>query len=92
VGHAAAAIQLGLCSVAVIAYGSTQRSVSGGLVGIRYFFWISCNLGFDFLCCLNCFLFWFGGSKNIGEGNPCDIFGFCVASAIFYLSCRNFYG
>ncbi|QHE84190.1 acetyl-CoA acetyltransferase [Hydrogenophaga sp. BPS33] len=35
VGHAAAAIQLGLCSVAVIAYGSTQRSVSGGLVGIR---------------------------------------------------------
>lgn len=35
VGHAAAAIQLGLCSVAVIAYGSTQRSVAGGLVGIR---------------------------------------------------------
>lgn len=35
VGHAAAAIQLGMCSVAVIAYGSTQRSVSGGLVGIR---------------------------------------------------------
>jgi acetyl-CoA acetyltransferase len=37
VGHAAAAIQLGLCNVAVIAYGSTQRSVSGGLVGIRGF-------------------------------------------------------
>lgn len=35
VGHAAAAIQLGLCKVAVIAYGSTQRSVAGGLVGIR---------------------------------------------------------
>lgn len=35
VGHAAAAIQLGLCSVAVIAYGSTQRSAAGGLVGIR---------------------------------------------------------
>ena len=35
VGHAAAAIQLGLCKVAVIAYGSTQRSESGKLVGIR---------------------------------------------------------
>lgn len=35
VGHAAAAIQLGMCDVAVIAYGSTQRSESGKLVGIR---------------------------------------------------------
>ncbi|WP_244789260.1 acetyl-CoA acetyltransferase [Cupriavidus pauculus] len=35
VGHAAAAIQLGMCEVAVIAYGSTQRSESGKLVGIR---------------------------------------------------------
>lgn len=35
VGHAAAAIQLGLCNVAVIAYGSTQRSESGKLAGTR---------------------------------------------------------
>jgi len=32
VGHAAAAIQAGLCEVALIAYGSTQRSDRGGLV------------------------------------------------------------
>lgn len=32
VGHAAAAIQAGLCEVALIAYGSTQRSDKGGLV------------------------------------------------------------
>ncbi|GAA3973549.1 thiolase [Actinomadura viridis] len=30
--HAAAAIDAGLCEVALIAYGSTQRSASGGLV------------------------------------------------------------
>lgn len=33
-GHAAAAIQAGLCSVAVIAYGSTQRSDAGKLVSM----------------------------------------------------------
>jgi acetyl-CoA acetyltransferase len=32
--HAAAAIQAGLCSVAVVAYGSTQRSDAGRLVSI----------------------------------------------------------
>jgi acetyl-CoA acetyltransferase len=32
VGHAAAAIKAGLCDVALVAYGSTQRSDSGGLV------------------------------------------------------------
>jgi acetyl-CoA acetyltransferase len=31
-GHAAAAIQAGLCEVALIAYGSTQRSSGGGLM------------------------------------------------------------
>jgi acetyl-CoA acetyltransferase len=33
-GHAAAAIQAGLCEVAVIAYGSTQRSDAGKLVSM----------------------------------------------------------
>lgn len=33
-GHAAAAIQSGLCEVAVIAYGSTQRSDAGKLVSM----------------------------------------------------------
>lgn len=33
-GHAAAAIQAGLCDVAVIAYGSTQRSDAGKLVSM----------------------------------------------------------
>lgn len=33
-GHAAAAIQAGLCSVAVVAYGSTQRSDAGSLVSM----------------------------------------------------------
>ncbi|MGB7423710.1 MAG: acetyl-CoA acetyltransferase [Ornithinimicrobium sp.] len=33
-GHAAAAIQAGLCSVAVVAYGSTQRSDAGTLVSM----------------------------------------------------------
>jgi acetyl-CoA acetyltransferase len=33
-GHAAAAIQSGLCDVAVIAYGSTQRSDAGKLVSM----------------------------------------------------------
>ncbi|MFC5381196.1 acetyl-CoA acetyltransferase [Aquipuribacter nitratireducens] len=33
-GHAAAAIRAGLCSVAVIAYGSTQRSDAGSLVSM----------------------------------------------------------
>lgn len=33
-GHAAAAIQAGLCSVAVVAYGSTQRSDAGKLVSM----------------------------------------------------------
>lgn len=37
VQHATAALQLGLCDVALVAYGSTQRSVAGGLVGIRNF-------------------------------------------------------
>lgn len=33
-GHAAAAIQAGLCEVAVVAYGSTQRSDAGKLVSM----------------------------------------------------------
>lgn len=33
-GHAAAAIRAGLCSVAVVAYGSTQRSDAGNLVSM----------------------------------------------------------
>lgn len=33
-GHAAAAIQAGLCSVAVVAYGSTQRTDAGRLVSM----------------------------------------------------------
>ena len=33
-GHAAAAIQAGLCAVAVVAYGSTQRSDAGKLVSM----------------------------------------------------------
>lgn len=33
-GHAAAAIQAGLCDVAVIAYGSTQRSDAGKLISM----------------------------------------------------------
>tara|TARA_B110000503_G_C7160230_1_gene419313 strand:+ start:1167 stop:2312 length:1146 start_codon:yes stop_codon:yes gene_type:complete len=33
-GHAAAAIQAGLCDVAVVAYGSTQRSDAGKLVSM----------------------------------------------------------
>jgi acetyl-CoA acetyltransferase len=33
-GHAAAAIQAGLCDVAVIAYGSTQKSDAGKLVSM----------------------------------------------------------
>lgn len=33
-GHAAAAIQAGLCEVAVVAYGSTQRSDAGRLVSM----------------------------------------------------------
>ncbi len=37
VGHAAAAIQAGQCEVALLAYGSTQRSVAGGLLNIRGF-------------------------------------------------------
>ncbi len=35
VGHALAAIQLGLCQVAVIAYGSTQRSVGRRQASVR---------------------------------------------------------
>jgi acetyl-CoA acetyltransferase len=35
VGHALAAIQLGLCNVAVIAYGSTQRSVGRQQASVR---------------------------------------------------------
>ncbi|HYU12600.1 MAG TPA: thiolase [Stellaceae bacterium] len=35
VGHALAAIQLGLCEVAVIAYGSTQRSVGRRQASVR---------------------------------------------------------
>jgi acetyl-CoA acetyltransferase len=35
VAHAAAAIQLGLCNVAVIAYGSTQRSVGRQQASVR---------------------------------------------------------
>jgi acetyl-CoA acetyltransferase len=35
VGHAMAAIQLGLCNVAVIAYGSTQRSVGRQQASVR---------------------------------------------------------
>ncbi len=35
VGHALAAIQLGLCNVAVIAYGSTQRSVGRRQASVR---------------------------------------------------------
>jgi acetyl-CoA acetyltransferase len=35
VGHAVAAIQLGLCQVAVIAYGSTQRSVGRRQASVR---------------------------------------------------------
>jgi acetyl-CoA acetyltransferase len=35
VGHAAAAIQLGLCNVAVIAYGSTQRTVGRRQASVR---------------------------------------------------------
>src|SRR6202521_4151163 len=35
VGHALAAIQLGLCQVAVIAYGSTQRSVGRKQASVR---------------------------------------------------------
>lgn len=34
VGHAAAAISTGLCEVALVAYGSTQRSDSGNLVSM----------------------------------------------------------
>jgi acetyl-CoA acetyltransferase len=37
VAHAQAALQLGLCSVAVIAYGSTQRSVSRAAASPREF-------------------------------------------------------
>jgi acetyl-CoA acetyltransferase len=35
VGHALAAIQLGLCNVAVIAYGSTQRSIGRQQASVR---------------------------------------------------------
>jgi acetyl-CoA acetyltransferase len=35
VAHAVAALQLGLCQVAVIAYGSTQRSVGRGQASVR---------------------------------------------------------
>src|SRR5712675_688468 len=35
VGHATAAIQLGLCNVAVIAYGSTQRSIGRQNASVR---------------------------------------------------------
>jgi acetyl-CoA acetyltransferase len=34
VGHAAAAISMGLCEVALVAYGSTQRTDSGALVSM----------------------------------------------------------
>ena len=37
VAHAQAALQLGLCNVAVIAYGSTQRSVSRAAASPREF-------------------------------------------------------
>ena len=37
VAHAQAALQLGLCNVAVIAYGSTQRSVSRAAASPRDF-------------------------------------------------------
>ncbi|HEV2336316.1 MAG TPA: thiolase [Stellaceae bacterium] len=35
VGHAAAALQLGMCNVAVIAYGSTQRSIGRRQASVR---------------------------------------------------------
>jgi acetyl-CoA acetyltransferase len=36
--HAAGAIQAGLCSVALIAYGSVQRSAAGGHTGVTHHF------------------------------------------------------